>query len=440
MFVLERSSQGGEGYGRFPAIESRMGQFCDFCGEQRPMVYCRSDAACLCLSCDRNVHSANALSKRHSRSLLCDECNSQPAMARCIEEKISLCHNCDWNRHGRSMSASEHKRQAINCYSGCPSAAEFSRIWSFFLEIPSIEDSDQGLGLMSIDENSLSNFWSLPENNGTVAIAGSSNNDDLANVDKFNSWVGSSSMPIQDNLPSSAVQPTGSVDSTAPKLSNMRTDSLRICENDELYEDFSVEDVDLNFDNYEELFGSSRNHSEHIFDDAEIDSMFEVKNPATNDNCQEGILDEAAPAGQVKMQPACSNAVSADSVRSNPGSRSPKMCFSARQPRSSLSLSFSGLTGESSAGDHQDCEVSPILLMGEPPWCPPGSGNVTITSTSRESAVKRYKEKKKARKFEKKIRYESRKARADVRRRVKGRFVKAGDAYDYDPLCQTRSY
>lgn len=42
--------------------------------------------------------------------------------------------------------------------------------------------------------------------------------------------------------------------------------------------------------------------------------------------------------------------------------------------------------------------------------------------------------------FEKKVRYESRKARADVRRRVKGRFVKAGDAYDYDPLSPTRSY
>lgn len=42
--------------------------------------------------------------------------------------------------------------------------------------------------------------------------------------------------------------------------------------------------------------------------------------------------------------------------------------------------------------------------------------------------------------FEKKIRYASRKAMADVRRRVKGRFVKAGEAYDYDPLAQTRSF
>ena len=42
--------------------------------------------------------------------------------------------------------------------------------------------------------------------------------------------------------------------------------------------------------------------------------------------------------------------------------------------------------------------------------------------------------------FEKKVRYASRKARADVRKRVKGRFVKAGEAYDYDPLSPARSY
>lgn len=42
--------------------------------------------------------------------------------------------------------------------------------------------------------------------------------------------------------------------------------------------------------------------------------------------------------------------------------------------------------------------------------------------------------------FEKKVRYASRKARADVRKRVKGRFVKAGEAYDYDPLSKTMSF
>lgn len=42
--------------------------------------------------------------------------------------------------------------------------------------------------------------------------------------------------------------------------------------------------------------------------------------------------------------------------------------------------------------------------------------------------------------FDKRVRYVSRKERADVRRRVKGRFVKSGEAYDYDPLSPARSY
>nr|GMC70669.1 zinc finger protein CONSTANS-LIKE 9-like [Ipomoea batatas] len=113
----------------------------------------------------------------------------------------------------------------------------------------------------------------------------------------------------------------------------------------------------------------------------------------------------------------------------------PNFCFARQQS----SLSFSNITGESSGGDYQDCGVSSMLLMGEPPWGPSGPEN-SFPSSSRSDAVLRYKEKKKTRTFEKHVRYASRKARADVRRRVKGRFVKAGDAYDYDPLSPTRSY
>ncbi|KFK42878.1 hypothetical protein AALP_AA1G050500 [Arabis alpina] len=51
----------------------------------------------------------------------------------------------------------------------------------------------------------------------------------------------------------------------------------------------------------------------------------------------------------------------------------------------------------------------------------------------RQEALKRYFAKKKKRKFGKKIRYESRKSTADTKRRMKGRFTKAGAEYDYDP-------
>ncbi|XP_043688716.1 zinc finger protein CONSTANS-LIKE 9-like isoform X2 [Telopea speciosissima] len=414
-----------------------MGRLCDFCGEQRSIVYCRPDAACLCLSCDRNVHSANALSKRHSRTLLCEKCYSQPAIVRCLEENISLCQNCDWNGHGSSTLGSAHKRQTIDCYSGCPSAAETSKIWSFVRDSPSMDDSncEQGLGLMSIDENNSSNYWGPTENNGTSDLAVASGMEDAENVDKFSMWMGSSSVPAPNPMPCVVDQPSGSVDPTTAKLCCPGTKVLQDYEDSDLYEDLNVDDFDLNFENYEELFGMSQNNQEKLFENGGIDSLFGTKDIcAADSNIQGEFMTEVK-----AMQPACSNPESADSMMSC--KTEPNLCFAARQAHSSVSLSFSGLTGESNGGDYQDCGASSMILMGEPPWLTPCPEN-SLSSVSRDSAVLRYKAKKKARsqnRFEKKIRYASRKARADVRRRVKGRFIKAGDAYDYDPLCQTRS-
>ncbi|KAG2605901.1 zinc finger protein CONSTANS-LIKE 9-like isoform X1 [Panicum virgatum] len=411
-----------------------MGALCDFCGEQRSMVYCRSDAASLCLSCDRNVHSANALSRRHTRTLLCDRCASQPATIRCLVENTSLCQNCDWNGHTTGSSAAGHRRQTINCYSGCPSSAELSRIWSFVSDIPNVApepNCEQGISMMSISESGVSNQDNAAGDNNLFDIASATLTSDLDTCDK--PLVGSSSGAGVNLLPLAPDQTAGTVDSTTTKDCLVQvpyTPDKDMFSKDSIYEDFCVDDVDLAFENYEELFGTSHIQTEQLFDDAGIDSYFEVKEVPAGDSTEQPKL----------MQPANSNAVSADSGMSNPGVKGDSsVCIPPRQARSSLSLSFSGLTGESSAGDHQDCVVSSLLLMGEPPWQPPGPEG-SIAGGSRDSAITRYKEKKKRRKFDKKIRYASRKARADVRKRVKGRFVKAGEAYDYDPLSQTRSY
>jgi len=196
-----------------------MGYLCDFCGEQRSMVYCRSDAACLCLSCDRNVHSANALSKRHSRTLLCERCNSQPALVRCPQESVSLCQNCDWMGHGTSTSNSTHKRQPINCYSGCPSAAELSSIWSFVLDIPSVGEStcEQELGLMSITENGAKTDWG-PLENVTQSISSSVELNDVPSMEKSSVWVGLSSVPEVNSGHDILDQPGGSPYASLPKV------------------------------------------------------------------------------------------------------------------------------------------------------------------------------------------------------------------------------
>ncbi|XP_059663730.1 zinc finger protein CONSTANS-LIKE 9-like [Cornus florida] len=414
-----------------------MGHSCDFCGEERSMVYCRSDAACLCLSCDRNVHSANALSRRHSRTLVCEKCKSQPAIVRCVEENISLCQNCDWIGHAGSNSGSEHKRQTINCYSGCPSAAELSRIWSFVSEFPSVDDSncEQGFGLMSLTDKSGSNCLQPLANNNTTGEAVAGGMYDMGNKDNSSFWIESSSVNAKNHIPSVVNRPTGSLKSAIAKPCCSEIKDFELCDDDDFYKDFNMADIDLSLENYEELFGVSQNESQQLLENGGIDSLFGIEDMMGADtNTQSFYAAEGSSAVQIKSQPACSNPASADSMISC--KTDPNLCF-PRQAYSNLSVSFSALTGESTSGDYQDCGVSSMLLMGEPPWHNPENPS---PSADRDSAVLRYKEKKKTRKFDKKVRYASRKARADVRKRVKGRFVKAGDAYDYDPLCDTRTY
>ncbi|KAG2321471.1 hypothetical protein Bca4012_055441 [Brassica carinata] len=367
-----------------------MGYMCDFCGEQRSMVYCRSDAACLCLSCDRSVHSANALSKRHSRTLVCERCNAQPATVRCVEERVSLCQNCDWSGHNNnnsSSSSNDHKRQSISCYSGCPSSSELASIWSFCSDLAGESACEQEMGMMNIDDDAQAKQNCDEDKKGVV--------------------VGSSSRPDGNS-------------------SCYGLKDVEVCE-DDFYGNLGMDEVDLALENYEELFGTAFNSSGQLFGQGGIDSLFQKHHQAA-----------AAPEGGNTVQPDESN----DSFMSS--KTEPIICYTSKPAHSNVS--FSGVTGEGSAGDFQECGASSsVQLLGEPPWYPQTSSqdnnNVCSHSVTRNNAVMRYKEKKKARKFDKRVRYASRKARADVRRRVKGRFVKAGEAYDYDPLTTpTRSY
>lgn len=59
---------------------------------------------------------------------------------------------------------------------------------------------------------------------------------------------------------------------------------------------------------------------------------------------------------------------------------------------------------------------------------PPVQVATQLNPMDREARVMRYREKKKTRKFEKTIRYASRKAYAETRPRVKGRFAKRTNA------------
>ncbi|XP_077243488.1 B-box type zinc finger protein with CCT domain-containing protein [Tasmannia lanceolata] len=420
-----------------------MDPVCNFCGAQRAVVYCRSDTARLCLSCDSYIHSANALSRRHLRALLCDRCSSQPAIIRCLDEKLSLCQNCDWNGQGCSNVGSVHSRQTVNSYSGCPSLAELSKFFSCLIGDSSLNDLDasMGSGMMTINENCVSYCWETGENGSSVGLAAASGLNELNSCIKLKPWMGSSSVMTNENsIPFRGDQPMYFEEPNLSKMGCPPLKDLGISDGDDLFEGFNLDDVALSFENSDELFGSSQSHPRYLFEDVGMDCLFPEKNFSVADsNGPHEISIEASSSGQhdcMTLQSSCVAGTvggvqavtsSADRVLFNHGAN---MNINLGL-HSTMPLSLSNLTGESSAADCQDCCVSPMFLTGESPW---DSNLETICPQARDKAKMRYNEKKKTRMFGKQIRYASRKARADTRKRVKGRFVKAGEAYDYDPL------
>lgn len=97
--------------------------------------------------------------------------------------------------------------------------------------------------------------------------------------------------------------------------------------------------------------------------------------------------------------------------------------------RPSSGSAFIKPKGYSASKDIQFTESS-VLLRGETPTAAITKADMDQLAQNRGNAMQRYKEKKKNRRYDKHIRYESRKARADTRKRVKGRFVKASEAPD----------
>ncbi|KAM7270731.1 hypothetical protein ACFE04_029945 [Oxalis oulophora] len=427
-----------------------MEPLCEFCGVVQAVVYCKSDYVRLCLNCDGCIHSANTLSRRHQRSLLCDKCHSQPAVVKCLTENLSLCQECDsWNSNG--CSGLGYERQLLNCYTGCPSLSEFTRLWSSALELNSPN---------CFVPTNWGPFNPLPANESEVNSATvKAENEDSASFEpliesrlkeldmKFESWTEPSFMGSNSNYASYCSDPSSllSDESNFPK-GRPNFESLPVSEGLDICEGLNVDDVALGFDNGSQLFeaDSGLRLKDEVTDILLLETN--VSAPNQSSCAVENALLETASSGQsnaaLTFQSSClggsANVVQA--VQGNPNcmlinpscSRNVNLGFPNAKVHSTLSLSLSNnIAGENGAVDIQDCGLAPSFLTGESPW---ETNLEPCCPQAREKAKMRYHEKKKTRMFGKQIRYASRKARADTRKRVKGRFVKAGEAYDYDPL------
>lgn len=146
-------------------------RMCDFCGEEsKAILYCRADAAKLCLSCDYKVHSTNQLFTKHTRFLLCDSCDSSPCSIFCSSHDLVLCQNCDWEKHG-SVSL-VHERRTLDGFMGCPSVTELLATFG-------IEDFGQKRGKDARTDCGFDDYliWDTPSMVGLDDLIGSDGSD-----------------------------------------------------------------------------------------------------------------------------------------------------------------------------------------------------------------------------------------------------------------------
>ncbi|KAK4486850.1 hypothetical protein RD792_006158 [Penstemon davidsonii] len=376
---------------------------CEYCKVVRAVVYCESDSARLCLKCDDSIHSANAISRRHLRSLICDKCSSRAAVVRCLDHKSSFCRACDC---GGGCFGPGHNRFKLNFYTGCPSATEFPMLWS-----------------LDIDCDTPHEMTTVGGGGAPLSGGGQVENklNEIAPCVKFGGpWANRPPMPPQ--LPFTNMSlcdrnqtPLFFQGTTLQKGYVDSGKDIGLHEIDELYEAANIDDMLTNF----------QNQPKYQLDNAELDELLMEKNLSvskSNGTLIENAL-EVNSSGQqecIGFQPS-NNLIPTMNASTN--------CMLMNPIPLNISLSLSNITGESSAANYQDCGLSPFL-NGDSPW---DSNFEASCPQARDKAKMRYNEKKKTRMFGKQIRYASRKARADTRKRVKGRFVKAGEVLGYDP-------
>ncbi|XP_050371870.1 zinc finger protein CONSTANS-LIKE 14-like [Argentina anserina] len=473
-----------------PAANGESSTPCDFCSERTAVLYCKADSAKLCLFCDQHVHGANSLSKKHVRSQICENCASEPVAVRCSTDNLALCHDCDFDAHASCSAA--HHRTPVEGFSGCPTPLKLAELWGVDLhEVPGrVNDPDPGRHnswgeLESSCWNGL-NFQDLivPSNRGVYRNSGAAaeapppakrqgSGGSLGKLQKQlvellkrdfdgggggenrssdNGWEGNdngdeSNADVNVNAEGFDVE-NGRVDGvdvgpaaalSQPMLqqqapfTSMLMMAEGIVDRDMLWDANSHGHNTQNTQStqiWDFNLGKLRDHNETIPLDVSYGSGgsgFIMQN--FSELLKEASLTDTKVFGNM-YQMNCS--MGQEDIKFSINSIKPAV---SQGPATSESNNISiGRPSSGSAVDEDKGNIATteqaFLIRSDSLRTVGTKADMELLAQNRGNAMLRYKEKKKNRRYDKHIRYESRKARADTRKRVKGRFVKATEAPD----------
>lgn len=363
-------------------------RLCDFCGESIALLYCRADSAKLCFNCDRQVHSTNQLFTKHTRSLLCDSCDSSPSSIFCSTHSSVLCQNCDWESHSLSLSP-VHDRRPIEGFNGCPSVTELLANFGF-----------DELG----KKNKKGLFGCGEDDAGFVGSENYRFSDYLI-------WDTPSVVSLDDLISSNGSDHNFQAMGVPPLPKNRNT----VCgqhKEEILCQLREMAILEPNFDDDKQDLESSSGFRSHL----------------PEQNCQQldtyiSFEHKAEPTffPSLEARPLMWCSYTGEDADQGLPSTSLQNYFNTNCMVPDKDSEIGHCFCHENNG-HEAQSESPVIT--EAAQILPKVAPREFSIQDRNSAITRYKEKRKSRRYDKRIRYESRKVRAESRIRIKGRFAK----------------
>ncbi|MCO5582361.1 hypothetical protein L7F22_036255 [Adiantum nelumboides] len=458
---------------------------CDFCEERRAFLYCKPDSARLCLLCDHHVHAANPLSLKHSRSPLCECCGERSATLQCEEDSQFFCAPCEQSAH----NAEGHTLVKASTFTGCLVPSQVASAWkcrtpstfpdNFLLSRGAALDklcwiSDGSLGsiLASPWSNAFDPFLLSDSNSYFADTSASSehllggacvaNKDFLQQLEQLrrqqieadDAFAGLLQEPIQDciapclefcDVPFSSIEAQTYADThrqqEVPGQPECTFATSR-CQHTRPFNNIISRNGNMDrkalgtkVSTAQAVFKQSNEAHKHPLIGKTKERSWTLPPPVAllrnnemAEFCEneEKLFSSAQLCSRIEdtSWPCASRNVT---VKEKVGDCPSSSRLSPREAAEFRSFteeaSFPGMKSSSPEVQNQpdslnvesamDCRTAPTKL------------DSAALAQARGSAMLRYKEKRNTRNFDKLVRYESRKARAETRLRVRGRFVKA---------------
>ncbi|KAK6940924.1 B-box-type zinc finger [Dillenia turbinata] len=372
-------------------------RLCDFCGERTALLYCRADSAKLCLICDREVHSTNPLFKKHTRTLLCDACDSSPVSIICVTESSVFCQNCDWERHNRTQSR-VHDRRPHEGFTECPSGTELGLVLGFDdLNCKSLFDLS-GCGAAELLSSDDFFVWDSPDFVSLDDLISPTNDSCCHNLKA----IGVPTLP--KNRKAACGRYKDEILRQLCQLLNLDSSSNHGFSNAE------------NLTSFPSLKPEDNMLDENTFASCEPNAVLNIF--PTYD------LSDCVPLMQINAFQWCSDDGEAANQVPLPSWNHGEESHAAADKNSEAACKNSdiGCSVACAKNDHE--RQSRVCNIRSNSRVPLKVFPHELNSQERDSAISRYKEKKKTRRYDNHIRYESRKVRAEGRSRIRGRFAK----------------